>query len=80
MPTDIVMGSRVRLHLRLELHDGTVVEDSFESGEPLEFTLGDGTLVQGLELATGFLRRRGPRHRDRRACPRGAWCAYPCAP
>ncbi len=47
---DIVMGSRVRLHLRLQLHDGTVVEDSFESGEPLEFTLGDGTLVQGLEL------------------------------
>ena len=47
---DIVMGSRVRMHLRLQLHDGTVVEDSFESGEPLVFTLGDGTLVQGLEL------------------------------
>ncbi|WJW75097.1 peptidylprolyl isomerase [Thiohalobacter sp. IOR34] len=43
-------GSRVRLHLRLSLADGTVVEDSY-GGEPLEFVIGDGTLVQGLERA-----------------------------
>ncbi|RMG31175.1 MAG: peptidylprolyl isomerase [Gammaproteobacteria bacterium] len=50
------MGSRVRMHLRLELHDGTVVEDTFATGQPLEFTLGDGTLVRGLELGLLGLR------------------------
>jgi len=41
--------STVTLHLSLALEDGTVAESTFED-EPLTFTLGDGTLVEGLEL------------------------------
>jgi FKBP-type peptidyl-prolyl cis-trans isomerase SlpA len=41
--------STVTLHLSLALEDGTVAESTFED-EPLTFTMGDGTLVGGLEL------------------------------
>jgi FKBP-type peptidyl-prolyl cis-trans isomerase SlpA len=41
--------STVTLHLSLVLEDGTVAESTFED-EPLSFTMGDGTLVEGLEL------------------------------
>ena len=41
--------STVTLHLSLGLEDGTVAESTFE-GEPLTFIMGDGTLVEGLEL------------------------------
>jgi FKBP-type peptidyl-prolyl cis-trans isomerase SlpA len=41
--------STVTLHLSLALEDGTVVESTFDD-EPLTFTMGDGTLVEGLEL------------------------------
>lgn len=47
--TEIGPGSRVTMHFSLTLEDGTVAEDSFDS-EPLEFTMGDGTLNEGLEL------------------------------
>ena len=47
-PIDI--ASNVTLHLSLTLEDGTVAESTF-GDEPLEFTMGDGTLVHGLELA-----------------------------
>jgi FKBP-type peptidyl-prolyl cis-trans isomerase SlpA len=41
--------STVTLHLSLGLEDGTVAESTFED-EPLTFTMGDGTLEEGLEL------------------------------
>lgn len=41
--------STVTLHLSLSLEDGTVAESTFED-EPLTFTMGDGTLEEGLEL------------------------------
>lgn len=41
--------STVTLHLSLALEDGTVAESTLED-EPLTFTMGDGTLVAGLEL------------------------------
>ena len=41
--------STVTLHLSLTLEDGTVAESTFDD-EPLMFTMGDGTLVEGLEL------------------------------
>lgn len=47
--TEICPGSRVTMHFSITLEDGTVAEDSFDS-EPLEFTMGDGTLNNGLEL------------------------------
>lgn len=38
------------LHLSLALEDGTVAESTFD-GEPLVFTMGEGVLDHGLELA-----------------------------
>lgn len=52
-PVDI--GSTVTLHLALTLEDGSVAETTFDD-EPLTFTMGDGTLVRGLELALYGLR------------------------
>lgn len=49
------VGSTVTLHLALTLEDGTVAESTFDD-EPLTFTMGDGTLVHGLELALYGLR------------------------
>jgi FKBP-type peptidyl-prolyl cis-trans isomerase SlpA len=49
------VGSTVTLHLALTLEDGTVAETTFDD-EPLTFTMGDGTLVHGLELALYGLR------------------------
>lgn len=37
------------MHFSITLEDGTVAEDSFDN-EPLEFTMGDGSLNEGLEL------------------------------
>lgn len=47
--------STVTLHLSLTLEDGTVAESTFDE-TPLTFTMGDGTLVEGLELALYGLR------------------------
>ena len=54
-PSQIQPGSRVRLHLAIRLADGTVVESTFDD-EPMEFVVGDGTLVHGLEVALYGLR------------------------
>ena len=51
----IGIGSRVTLHYTLSLEDG-MVADSTREGEPLRFTLGDGSLIEGLELALLGLR------------------------
>jgi FKBP-type peptidyl-prolyl cis-trans isomerase SlpA len=48
-------GSKVILHLSLALEDGMVAESTFE-GEPHTFTVGDGSLLPGLELALYGLR------------------------
>ena len=40
----------VTLHFKLSLEDGTEVESSFDD-EPLEITIGDGTLTDGMEEA-----------------------------
>lgn len=43
--------SQVSMHFSLTLEDGTVVDSTFDTGEPINFTMGDGTLIQGLEYA-----------------------------
>ena len=43
-------GSTVTLHLTLALEDGRIAESTF-GDEPHTFTLGDGSLLPGLELA-----------------------------
>lgn len=40
----------VTMYFSLSLTDGTVA-DSTEVGEPMTFTMGDGSLIEGLELA-----------------------------
>ena len=42
-------GSEVLMHFTLSLADGTVA-DSTREGQPLRFVMGDGTLIEGLEL------------------------------
>ncbi len=54
-PDKIIPGSRVRMHFSLSLPDGSEAVSSFDE-EPLEFTMGDGTLTEGLELALFGLR------------------------
>jgi FKBP-type peptidyl-prolyl cis-trans isomerase SlpA len=46
--TGIQPGSRVRMHLEIKLGDGICALSTFGE-EPLEITLGDGTLADGLE-------------------------------
>ena len=46
----IAPGSQVTLHLSIVFPDGTVVENTFDD-EPVSFTIGDGFLDEGLELA-----------------------------
>lgn len=62
-------GCRVRLHYSIALEDGTIADSTWEENDPLEFTLGDGTMVEGLELALIGLKagdrqtlRIGPEH------------------
>ncbi len=52
---EIVPGARVTLHLSIHLEDGTEALSTFGE-EPVELTLGDGTLQPGLELALYGLR------------------------
>lgn len=47
---EIVPGSRVRLHLRISLSDGTEAISTFDD-EPLSIVMGAGELQPGLELA-----------------------------
>lgn len=53
--TSIQPGSEVLMHFTIRLEDGTVADSSRDDG-PLRFRLGDGTLIEGLELALLGLR------------------------
>jgi len=46
----IAPGSRVTLHFTLGTEDGSELTSTFD-GEPARVTLGDGSLIEGLELA-----------------------------
>lgn len=43
--------SKVTMHFSLALEDGTMVDSTFDTDDPLTFTMGDGTLIDGLEYA-----------------------------
>ncbi|MHA1569977.1 MAG: FKBP-type peptidyl-prolyl cis-trans isomerase, partial [Alphaproteobacteria bacterium] len=49
-------GSEVLMHFTLSLADGTVA-DSSRDGEPLRFVMGDGSLIEGLELVLYGLKK-----------------------
>lgn len=54
MSAEIGPGRRVTLHFRMILEDGTVADET-PPDEPLVFTVGDGSLVPGLEaMLTGM--------------------------
>ncbi len=57
----IAAGSTVTLHLSLALEDGRVAESTFD-GEPHTFTVGDGSLLSGLELSLYGLRPGDTQH------------------
>ena len=42
-------GCKVTMHFTLALEDGTVADASID-GQPMTFEMGDGTLVEGLEM------------------------------
>jgi len=48
MTESIQAGSSVLINYTLALEDGTVVESTHDT-DPLRFSLGDGTLIEGLE-------------------------------
>jgi FKBP-type peptidyl-prolyl cis-trans isomerase SlpA len=67
-PRAIQQHSEVVMHFTIKLEDGTVAETT-EGDEPLHFVMGDGTLVEGMELAILGLKpgdtqslRIGPEH------------------
>lgn len=45
----VTNGSEVVIKYMLALSDGTIIEDTDEEG-PLRFKIGDGTMIDGLEL------------------------------
>ena len=49
--TVIGPGCKVRMHFSLSIEDGTIADTTRDDNEPLEFVMGDGTLIEGLELA-----------------------------
>jgi FKBP-type peptidyl-prolyl cis-trans isomerase SlpA len=51
----IRVGSFVTLHFRLTLEDGTLVDET-DKDDPLQFLIGDGTMIEGLEFALYGLR------------------------
>ncbi|MFA5626939.1 MAG: peptidylprolyl isomerase [Thiohalomonadaceae bacterium] len=46
--TTVAQGRQLIMHYSLQLADGTEVDSSY-GAEPLQFTLGDGSLLTGLE-------------------------------
>lgn len=47
----IAPGSRVVMHYRLALEDGSVVDSTWDDDEPIAFAIGDGTMAAGLDDA-----------------------------
>lgn len=44
-------GSRVVLHYRLAMEDGSVVDSTWDDDQPITFVIGDGTMAPGLDEA-----------------------------
>ena len=47
--TRITDGSKVDLHFEVSLENGTVIDSTFERGEPVSLVVGDGSLLEGFE-------------------------------
>jgi FKBP-type peptidyl-prolyl cis-trans isomerase len=58
---EAVPGSRVQVHYTGRLEDGTQFDTSRDSGQPFEFTLGAGRVIQGWEEGIAGMREGGQR-------------------
>ena len=47
--TRITDGSKVDLHFEVSLENGTVIDSTFDRGEPVSLVVGDGSLLEGFE-------------------------------
>lgn len=47
--TRITHGSKVELHFEVSLENGTIIDSTFNRGEPVSLTIGDGNLLEGFE-------------------------------
>jgi FKBP-type peptidyl-prolyl cis-trans isomerase len=54
-------GNRVRVHYTGRLVDGTQFDSSIDRGQPFEFTLGGGGVIQGWEEGIAGMREGGQR-------------------
>ena len=51
MSTVATNGSNVNVHYKGTLNDGTVFDSSYDRGETIAFTVGDGTMIPGFNNA-----------------------------
>lgn len=63
--TRITQDSTVDLHFEVSLENGTVIDSTFERGEPVRLVVGDGSLLEGFEkvlinLTAGDTRTASP--------------------
>ncbi len=58
---EAVPGSRVQVHYTGRLEDGTQFDTSRERGQPFEFTLGAGRVIQGWDEGIAGMREGGQR-------------------
>lgn len=49
-------GDKVLMHYQGRLDDGTIFDDSYSRAEPLEFQVGSGKVIQGIDLTARRLR------------------------
>ena len=54
-------GKTVRVHYIGKLTDGTIFDESYSRGEPIEFPLGAGMVIQGWEQGLVGLKAGGKR-------------------
>ncbi len=62
MSTVATKGSSVKVHYRGTLNDGTVFDSSYDRGETIGFTVGDGMMIPGFNdavsgMTTGEVRK-----------------------
>ena len=58
---EVAAGDTVAIHYDLRLADRTLVETSKSTGQPLRFSVGEGTVPRGLELGVVGMRLYGRR-------------------